>query len=210
LSNQRLTAACFIVCFVSVLFYGNFGERGIQAYAYDNDTIESIEALKELNFDTSCAAEKQSVSVVEKKRLDTNRPQDEALFYPLIRKAARRHDIDAALIMAIVYAESRYNPKATSKRGARGLMQLMPETAKALGVKNSFNPEQNINGGVKYFKKLVNKTDGNIELALAAYNAGYQNIRRYKGVPPFKATQSFIKKVLKHYRFYKNVSRNMS
>ncbi len=210
LLNLRLITSCFISCFVFVLFYDTFTVRGIRAYAYENNAIESIEGSKAIKLKNSSAAVRQSVPVIGKKILGSYRPQDEALFYPLIRKAAKRHHIDAALIMAIVYTESRYNPKATSNRGAQGLMQLMPGTAKSLGVKNSFNPEQNINGGVKYFKKLVNKTDGNIELALAAYNAGYKNIRRYNGVPPFKATQCFVKKVLKYYQFYKLVSRQVS
>ena len=128
----------------------------------------------------------------------------EHLLHPIIIQASRRHQVDPALVYAIIMAESGYNPKAISKRGARGLMQLMPATAEALGVKDSFNPEQNINGGVRHFKWLVNQFDGNIELALAAYNAGSRKVRRYQGVPPFRATQLYIKKVFKYYRIYKN------
>ena len=116
---------------------------------------------------------------------------------------ARRYSLDPALVKAIIFAESGYNPKATSKRGARGLMQLMPNTARALGVKNSYNPEENIAGGVKYFKRLVDKYDGNIKLALAAYNSGSRNVRKYQGVPPFKETRNYIRKVFKYYQLYK-------
>jgi len=210
LMNLRLSNSRFMLYFLFAFLCGEFTIDGTNAYTYENGAIKSVEGLNEIKMNKSSATEKQSALITEKKLFGSYRPQGEALFYPLIRKAAKRHNVDAALIMAIVYIESGYNPKATSKKGAQGLMQLMPKTAKALGVKNSFNPEQNINGGVKYFKKLVNKTGGNIELALAAYNAGYKNIRRYNGVPPFKATQYFIKKVLKYYQFYKVVSRQLS
>ncbi|MDY7032749.1 MAG: lytic transglycosylase domain-containing protein [Thermodesulfobacteriota bacterium] len=124
-------------------------------------------------------------------------------FYPIIIQAARRYQVDPALIQAIIMAESSYNPKAVSKSGARGLMQLMPRTAKSLGVKDSFHPEHNINGGVKYFKQLLNRFDHNVTLALAAYNAGARKVRKYKGIPPFRATQYYIKKVSQYYLHYK-------
>lgn len=83
-------------------------------------------------------------------------------------------------------------------------MQLMPGTARALGVEDVFDPRQNISGGVRYFKQLVNQFDGDVKLALAAYNAGSKNVRRYKGIPPFKVTQYYIKNVFKYYQLYKN------
>jgi len=125
-------------------------------------------------------------------------------YHSIIHQAADRYQVDAALVKAIIMAESGYNPKAISKRGAQGLMQLMPETAEALGVEDSFNPKHNIDGGVRYFKKLVNRFDGDVRLALAAYNAGSKNVRDYQGVPPFKATRFYIKKVFKYYHIYKN------
>ena len=127
----------------------------------------------------------------------------EPLYNPIILEAASFHNVDPALVKAIIMAESGYNKRAVSNRGARGLMQLMPRTAKALGVKNIFNPEENIYAGVNYFKSLLNRFGGDKRLALAAYNAGSTNVRRYKGVPPFKATRRYIKKVLEYQRFYK-------
>jgi len=127
----------------------------------------------------------------------------ERLFQPIVLKAANRHKVDPAMVMAIIMAESSYNPKAISKKGAKGLMQLMPTTARSLGVKDIFNPEHNINAGVRYFKKLLNQFDGNVELALAAYNAGSRKVREYRGIPPFGATKYYIKKVIKYYRHYK-------
>ena len=127
----------------------------------------------------------------------------EQLFHPIIIQVSSRHQVDPALVKAIIMAESGYNPKAISKKGAKGLMQLMPSTAQALGVEDIFNPKQNISGGVRYFKQLVNKFDGDITLALAAYNAGSRNVRQYQGIPPFKSTQFYIEKVFKYYQLYK-------
>ena len=129
-------------------------------------------------------------------------------FQPMVIKAANRHNVDPAMVMAIIMAESSYNPKAISKKGARGLMQLMPTTAKSLGVKDSFNPEHNINAGVRYFKKLLNQFDGNVELALAAYNAGSRKVREHRGIPPFGATKFYVKKVIKYYKYYKTLMDN--
>ncbi|MDH3344369.1 MAG: lytic transglycosylase domain-containing protein [Desulfobacteraceae bacterium] len=128
----------------------------------------------------------------------------EQLFHPIIIQMSSRHQVDPALVKAIIMAESGYNPKAISIRGAKGLMQLMPSTAQALGVEDIFNPKQNISGGVRYFKQLINKFDGDIKLALAAYNAGSRNVRQYQGIPPFKSTQYYIEKVFKYYQLYKD------
>ena len=130
--------------------------------------------------------------------------KEERLLHPIILQASILHQLDPALIKAIIMAESGYNSKAVSKKGAKGLMQLMPKTAKSLGVEDIFNPKQNISGGVRYFKKLVNQFNGDIKLALAAYNAGSSKVRRYQGIPPFKATKHYIKMVFKYYHLYKN------
>jgi soluble lytic murein transglycosylase-like protein len=128
----------------------------------------------------------------------------EHLYHKFIVQTAGKYQIDPALIKAIIMAESGYNPRAVSKKGAKGLMQLMPETAEELGVEDIFNPRQNITGGVQYFKHLVNRFNGDVKLALAAYNAGSRYVRNYNGVPPFKATRCYIKKVFKYYQQYKH------
>ena len=128
----------------------------------------------------------------------------EHLYHRFIIQTASRYQIDPALIKAIIMAESGYNTRAISERGAKGLMQLMPRTAQSLGVEDIFNPHQNITGGVQYFKQMVNRFNGDVKLALAAYNAGSRNVRNYNGVPPFKATHFYIKKVFKYYQLYKN------
>lgn len=124
-------------------------------------------------------------------------------YNPIIHKAADAYKIDPALIKAVIMAESRYNPNAVSKRGARGLMQLMPATAEALGVTDLFNPEDNIFGGALYLKTLIDKFNGDIKLALAAYNAGSRYVKKYGGVPPFKQTRLYLNKVFKYHQLFK-------
>jgi len=129
--------------------------------------------------------------------------EPERLYHSIIIEAANRYQVDPAIVKAIIMAESSYNPNAVSKKGAKGLMQLMPKTAAELGVKDSFNPVYNINGGVQYYKKMLNQFNGDVKLALAAYNAGSRKVKKYQGIPPFKATHYYIKKVFKYYQYYK-------
>jgi len=126
----------------------------------------------------------------------------ENAFNSIIRDVADRHQVDPAIVKAIIMAESGYNPRAVSKRGAKGLMQLMPTTAKSLGVRDSFNPEQNIKAGVRYFKHLLKRFNHDTTLALAAYNAGSRHVRNYNGVPPFNSTKRYIEKVYRYHKIY--------
>ncbi|MGB4660909.1 MAG: lytic transglycosylase domain-containing protein, partial [Mobilitalea sp.] len=112
-------------------------------------------------------------------------------------EAAQKYNVPVELLKAVGKAESSFNASAVSKCGAQGVMQLMPATAKELGVADSFDAEQNINGGAKYISGLLKKYDGDTTLALAAYNAGSGNVKKYGGVPPFEETQNYVKKVLK-------------
>jgi soluble lytic murein transglycosylase-like protein len=125
-----------------------------------------------------------------------------SLYEQHITRASRTYQVEAALIKAVIMAESGYNPNAVSHKGAQGLMQLMPGTAKWLGVVDAFDPALNIDGGVRYLRRLLDRFDGNVQLALAAYNAGSRHVRKYGGVPPFKATHIYIKKVMKYRKRY--------
>jgi soluble lytic murein transglycosylase-like protein len=148
--------------------------------------------------------QKHSQNIMESGSSSLNGETAECRLHPMVIQTASRYQVDPALVKAIIMAESGYNVRAISKKGAKGLMQLMPTTAQALGVEDAFNPKQNINGGVRYFKQLVEQFDGDITLALAAYNAGSRNVRNYQGIPPFKATRRYIKKVFKYYQIYKD------
>ncbi|MDP5212647.1 lytic transglycosylase domain-containing protein [Pseudoalteromonas tunicata] len=119
-----------------------------------------------------------------------------------ITQASLDHNIPAALIRAVIHAESAFKYDALSKKGAVGLMQLMPTTAKELGVKNLKQPRQNIDGGTKYFAQLLDTFKGNVKLAAAAYNAGPNAVKKYSGIPPFEETQAYVKRVsILHQRY---------
>jgi soluble lytic murein transglycosylase-like protein len=117
----------------------------------------------------------------------------------LIHEVSTEHGVDPKLIDALVQVESDYDPKAVSRRGAMGLMQLMPETAKRLNVDDPFDPADNVRGGVKELSRLVNRYSGNLQLALAAYNAGEGAVSKYRGVPPYAETRSYVSKILSLY-----------
>ena len=113
-----------------------------------------------------------------------------------IREISARHGVDATLVESVIRAESAFNPTAVSRTGARGLMQLMPKTAVMLGVRDSFNPRENIDGGVRHLRYLLDRYPGNVPLAVAAYNAGEGAVDTHRGIPPYAETQQYVQRVL--------------
>jgi len=123
----------------------------------------------------------------------------------IIREAGERYGLDTALIKAVIQAESNFNPRAVSRKGARGLMQIMPGNNRALNISNAFDPSQNIMGGAYYLKKLLIRYENRLALALAAYNAGPEAVDRYRQIPPYGETQAYVRKVMGLYNRFKRI-----
>ena len=123
----------------------------------------------------------------------------------LISEASERHGVSFPLLKAIIKAESDFDPHAVSKKGATGLMQIMPENFKPLGIRDPFDPWENINAGARYFKQMYDRFKGKLALSLAAYNAGPTAVDRYKTIPPYEETEEYVRRVLKYYYNYKNL-----
>jgi Rod binding domain-containing protein len=124
-------------------------------------------------------------------------------FHQPIMEASRTYDVDPALIYAVIYRESSGNPQTVSSKGAKGLMQLMDGTARELGVSNSFDPEENVRGGTQYLRQMLDRFDGDLRLALAAYNAGPGAVERHGGIPPYTETIEYVRRVMQTFSEYK-------
>jgi soluble lytic murein transglycosylase len=122
-----------------------------------------------------------------------------------ISDASRKYDVDSRLLKAMIKAESDFDPRAISRKGAMGLMQIMPENFKMLNLDNPFDPWQNIRAGAQYFKKLYERFNGKLALSLAAYNAGPTAVDRYKRIPPYQETEEYVRRVLRYYRTFKQL-----
>ncbi len=143
------------------------------------------------------------VLVMKEKRVIIRIKGDISSYDDLIAKTSEKYRVDSALVKAIIKAESNFNHRAVSRVGARGLMQLMPATAATLQVQDSFHPENNIEGGVRYLRYLMNLFNGNLPLVLAAYNSGENTVLRYKNrIPPYQETQSYVRRVLDYFSRY--------
>ena len=125
-------------------------------------------------------------------------------FEGVVRSASYRYDVDPYLVLAMIRVESNFNAFAVSHKGAKGLMQLMPGTARFHKVDNVYDPMQNIYGGVRHFRLLLDRFDGNVQLALAAYNAGAGAVAKYNRIPPYRETRNYVRRVMGYYRYYRN------
>jgi soluble lytic murein transglycosylase-like protein len=148
---------------------------------------------------TKTTTSRASKSVRFKKRATLGSCRDERAYSREIAEAATRYAVPERLIWAVIRAESGFEPRAVSRRGARGLMQLMPETAAILGVRDAFNPRENINGGVRHLRALIERFANNMSFAVAAYNAGETAVLAYRGIPPYRETQEYVTRVMLFY-----------
>jgi soluble lytic murein transglycosylase len=129
-------------------------------------------------------------------------PRTTRAFDPAIKRASLQHGVSPALVKAVIAAESGFDPEAISRKGAQGLMQLMPYTAESLGVDDALDPWQNIDGGTRYLSQMIERFPGELTLALAAYNAGPEAVKRHRGVPPYQETRTYVRRVLRYYEKY--------
>lgn len=187
-------------------FMSDSKDLGVARMLYKKITGEDLEIKP--SFGNAIPAKKISGPKADVKTNPAVSPSGSAVdrlnqFEQIIDEAARKFDVDKNIIKSVIMTESAANHKAVSPARAKGLMQLMDTTAVDMGVKNAFDPKQNINGGTKYLAQMLKQYDGDLKLALAAYNAGPQNVNKYNGVPPFEETKNYITKVMSYLNHFK-------
>jgi Rod binding domain-containing protein len=171
---------------------------GVAEKIYKSLTGEELEKIKTISKEKNLNIALPKNNIVSKEgKVETNNPAMKRVekYNDLIQAASEKYNVDKQLIKSIILTESAGKADAISKANAKGLMQLMDTTATDMGVHNSFNPKENIFGGTKYIAKMLNSFDGDTDLALAAYNAGPGNVKKYGGIPPFKETQNYVNRV---------------
>jgi len=195
--RNKLLTAFLSVFLLSGIIFGS----GIKIYYYYDPINDNFTYTNQCHDLRVCKPLYETKGEVKHKKGFRMTPGNENGFDDIIKKAAARYDIDFFLIKSVIKAESLFDVNAVSTAGAQGLMQLMPGTAKELGVYDSFNAEQNIMGGTAYLRRMQNRFK-DTRLALAAYNAGPAAVNYYKGVPPFKETREYVEKVANFYNSY--------
>jgi len=193
-----------LICFV---FLAAPSSAGIYKYVDENGVINFTNCPREAKFRLHI---RESDDEIDKKEsASPPQPQaepailtsvDSTIYDTLIAQLSRKYGVDFHLVKAIIRAESGFNPYAISRKGARGLMQLMPETAQRMNVSNIFDPKDNIEGGIRYLKYLFSLFNNDLRLSLAAYNAGENIVAQVKGIPPYRETVDYVKKVLAFYQ----------
>ena len=190
-----------IILFAMVILPGSSGFCDIYTYV-DKNGVRHFTNVPNLNSVQYNVYIKEPSTLQEKPPPYQPDAASSSRYDHLIAEASRRYGVNESLLKAIIKAESDFNPRAVSKKGAKGLMQLMPENIRAFRLTDPFDPRENIMGGTRYFKRMINRYGGELSLAIAAYNAGPEKVDQYRGVPPYKETENFVKRVLKYYRVF--------
>ncbi len=165
---------------------------GVTTY---NETISPTDTTTEASFSEVLETESSAIIAIE----DETEVAEEGTMLAIFQEAAQTYGVDVNLLLAIAKQESGFDASATSSSGAQGIMQLMPATAESLGVEDAYDVYENIMGGAKYISQLLERYDGDVELALAAYTAGPDNVDKYSDIPPFAETQNYVTKVMAYY-----------
>ena len=187
---------------VFIIFVGAPCWAGIYKYVDERGVIHFTNCPRDPQFKLYIRDSKEDPGLPGMPSVSTN-IKDSSSYDPLIAEFCGKYQVDFALIKAIIRAESGFNPIAVSRKGARGLMQLMPETASRVNVSNPFNPRENIEGGVRHFKYLLALFNNDLKLSLAAYNAGENLVSQLGAIPPYRETIDYVQKVLDFYQSYK-------
>jgi soluble lytic murein transglycosylase len=169
------------------------------------DIYRYIDENGVMHFTNTPTSTTQNFKLFLREKPEISPRQSTQKYDDIIAKAARQYGVSFPLLKAIIKAESDFDPRAVSKKGAKGLMQIMPENFKLLGIKDPFDPSQNIHAGARYFKQMYDRFNGKLSLSLAAYNAGPTAVERYNTVPPYEETEAYVERVLKFYYNYKNL-----
>jgi soluble lytic murein transglycosylase-like protein len=192
-----MKCAIILGLLAGLLFQSGLGAGAIYRFQGEDGVTHYTNTPKDPKF-------KLFIKDIEERKSKPSRKKPSNLYDHWILESCMKHEVEFALIKAIIRAESSFNPHAVSKKGAKGLMQLMPETARRMKVSDVFNPRENIEGGVSYFKHLLSLFDNNLRLSLAAYNAGETVVSKLGTVPPYRETVNYVKKVLRFYNSYKD------
>ena len=191
-----------LVIIFCLFFLTTTSSAGIYRYEDEKGVIHFTNCPRDPQFKLYIRESKDDVGG-EENRASVPPVRDQSQFDSLIEELSKKHNVDFALVKAMIKAESGFNPLAVSRKGARGLMQLMPETAQRMNVANIFNPRENIDGGVRYFRYLLSLFNNDLRLSLAAYNAGENVVSELRSIPPYRETVDYVRKVLNYYQSYK-------
>lgn len=191
-----------VLIFFSLLYLATTSSAGIYRYVDERGVIHFTNCPRDPKFKLYIRESKEDVGD-DNHSSPVGYTKDSNQYDSLISEFSRKYNVEFALIKAMIRAESGFNPLAISRKGAKGLMQLMPETASRMNVSNVFNPRENIEGGVRYFKYLLSLFNNDLQLSLAAYNAGENIVAELRSIPPYRETVDYVRKVISYYQSYR-------